>query len=1561
MFHVDDGVLGEADYLAFDPEDAPHLLMPPDEPAGAADTRLSYAPDRFPDPANAVVDWCDGPGRLTGDVRGLIDDHRLAVDVQGGDVMHFGDGGMLGVGMGAMEYVVEDSVPAGEGRGHGRADAPFVPGEYQTHGPPPPPLETLPYALSGYAQDWGLGDLGIPAHAATVLALVPRNVGFHNVLALPAAGPDFVLCQLNMREVIWYQRQVMNPTVMPRDQWTHSQRRRYQMLLLNGPGAAPAAGAAMEGLPVFDNTSGARRGAEAQWEARITPAQVEGMVGAGGANTWLYVVYPIHGGRVTYSDPENPGGGIHTVATGGRARYVSLLPLTVHVARHWLDYAAATRRRRKFDDHTEETDFRQGIVDMYAVDQVPLYACVPWPIDMRSGNIEHLSNDVLEGRLDRPVVGVRGLYSRSSRSGAAARAGGWFPAYLSLFDGAPDSWLTFLSQRLDVYVSRQHYLQAPHHGALSIATDTVACFYKAVTQTFWDLHEIELAELRGWLLGVGGTHAVNPDGVIDIAQARRIIDRIVESTAERIEGLGLKPLLFVFVTERSGTPLHRREPMTPRGWPRLKFPEYTYAGRGVVPCRLRGVTLPSRRVVTMGLVAGHWFPVMSTGLARHDFLQYLTDGATNPRKRELALAHFEVALRSVDISLSLTSFDMLRYIAFYLDKNRPTVVESISMNDVLTKKDTYEDMNTLSRPPANAVYTEGEMNHMVKRIDDGAPDSGSAHSDRLRRLRNLDAHYVIDYEDTSQDHVPYMVAAAFVDLNASSPRDIHTQTFFIAPGSPVRGDVFRRFVLPHSRRLHPDYPVGEVGARDLFEWYVNGGQWKAAGPGVKKMPPARNIGLWAHNMTYDFRHMAADATAAGGFIMPDTFLQHHGKVVSVAFYFPEWNLMAHFRDSWRLMGPDMSVKKMPKAFGFDSDGLMKKELFLHDWMADGSLHTDYPTFDSPVPIARLREIVDKGLLDGKALTPFPWDDFLVAAAPFINTEEGTIRLFRYAQVYCAQDVVITAFGLLTFAKRVGEMTAHTVDALQCLSASSIADRYFKASRVYEGCVALNGLLGGFFRQFAVGGRCASAWNYTALRPAADEQVLDQDARSLYPSAMLSLSDVHGGFLRGHPRLLSPVSHSTMADVVRETTWSGWFVQTRPLDSTAPAPIFYPLGLYPLIPSRDATERSCDEDGEVSAADGGASMQWINDLRAGAPGVPSILHWDIISFHDYLLHQRGRYSPTDFHVIGGYYFTDGRTPVVRSVVQQLYAERLAARDPALKVVLKLLLNSAYGKLLEHPPLTRVRVEDDPKRMLDFVNSRHHLVINASPLTGGDTPHWGVTLRSPYAVSYSRPHLAAEVLSMSKALMNRLACSVVPRCVMGLDRPPRPDEIFDSLETRRLPWDVIIYTDTDSLHMTARLWQNIVDTLTPTSPLPLDGDQMLQYHSDFPDSGPTQDALYVSKKIYCVTFATPGTPPVCALKGVPMPALLHAAGLTTLSNGVMDVYERLARGEPVPFDLEITAEGAHGNKRAFFCVDRWRTGFAMQTVQQRRVRVLSISPSGREDPFDSSELPSLDCIV
>ena len=234
------------------------------------------------------------------------------------------------------------------------------------------------------------------------------------------------------------------------------------------------------------------------------------------------------------------------------------------------------------------------------------------------------------------------------------------------------------------------------------------------------------------------------------------------------------------------------------------------------------------------------------------------------------------------------------------------------------------------------------------------------------------------------------------------------------------------------------------------------------------------------------------------------------------------------------------------------------------------------------------------------------------------------------------------------------------------------------------------------------------------------------------------------------------------------------------------------------------------------------------------------------------------------------------------MQKLFELRLKYKkeDNPLQEVIKLILNSIYGKTILKPIETKIRIvkNEDADR---FIRKNYNSIAEIEPLYNGDFTIF--KLYKPIVRHFNFCPLGVDILSMSKRIMN---------------------EVFCTAEDNNIK---IFYQDTDSGHYYRKDLQVLAQLFEAKYGRKLIGKNLGQFHSDFAEvvkgkESHAMNSIFVGKKTYIdQLYATndEGKTEIgfhCRMKGVKQDVITITAN-EMFPDAVQCVYDK-AKGLHVP---------------------------------------------------------------
>jgi hypothetical protein len=602
----------------------------------------------------------------------------------------------------------------------------------------------------------------------------------------------------------------------------------------------------------------------------------------------------------------------------------------------------------------------------------------------------------------------------------------------------------------------------------------------------------------------------------------------------------------------------------------------------------------------------------------------------------------------------------------------------------------------------------------------------------------------------------------------------------------------------------------------------------------------KNSIIYAHNMAFDFRVFIDHLYELQTPIESGTKLkQIQGKYQRGTYINKEGETKKSFihllfKDSYSFLPEKLS--KLPEMLDLPCGD---KEVFPYTLINEEN-------FDKCVPIAKCREHVKKGLRKAFTLNAKKIGAF--------NEEDKSVDMKKYTIHYCMQDTRILAHAFVKFRKQILQVCK--LDILPRLSLPQLADDFLKSRGVYDGCFAISGISQDFIRRCCVGGRvmCNSnkKWHIKAGaktmvngQEVCDEinsgAIADFDAVSLYPSAMSMMK----GYVKGLPKVLTNEQISNFDSIKK--SFDAYYVEIEVINHTINRD-------FPLLSIKD-------RDG---------IRDFTNDINGKRFYLDNIALEDLVEFQG-----------VAYKVIRGYYFNDGYNTQITETINFMFNERLRLKKVGnnLQNVYKLLMNASYGKLIQKAIKTS-------KKFIEASELRRYVAKNYKFIDSYDKINddlYVIRENKSSITHFTACHIASNILSMSKRLMNRVMC------------------LADDNDIK------IYYQDTDSMHLHEKAIPILSELFKQKYGSELIGKAMCQFHTDFSvsDKSATNiravESVFIGKKVYIDKLKyTNGYGNTkydyhIRVKGVP------TQSIRDFDADYMNTYGRLFAGEALEFDL------------------------------------------------------------
>ena len=447
-----------------------------------------------------------------------------------------------------------------------------------------------------------------------------------------------------------------------------------------------------------------------------------------------------------------------------------------------------------------------------------------------------------------------------------------------------------------------------------------------------------------------------------------------------------------------------------------------------------------------------------------------------------------------------------------------------------------------------------------------------------------------------------------------------------------------------------------------------------------------------------------------------------------------------FRDSFKLA--PFALSKFCSEFQLN-ESLNKKEAIAYEYYNTKILDYSKTSID-----------------EYKKLLSYDLHDIFINNIKDFKTSSTTFDALEYYKYYLKYDCLVLKHGLIKFNEIIKNITHNKLNIFECLTISSLTDKHMTNNLAYKDIYQVNRNLRDYIGRAVYGGRVYV--NPLYEKKIVEGKTADYDGVSLYPSAIKRLLCDERGL---------PTGPAIRFNKNELNEWNN--------------KIYSILTVKILKVNKSQQMPMIAHRGEIT------------DYKNEPPLEPVVI--DSITLEDYI-----KFHKIEYELIEGVYWNEKTNNKIGIIIEQLFSERMKHKkeSPCIANILKLMLNSAYGKTIMKKSDTKSIIKKTAEcdkyiynnfntiKEIKKLNDSQSEIINFNP-----------------DLSYNRAHIGCAILSMSKRIMN---------------------EVFDVANTNNIK---IYYTDTDSIHLeydkTALLEKKYFEIYNKV----LNGKALGQFHNDF----------------------------------------------------------------------------------------------------------------------------------
>lgn len=729
---------------------------------------------------------------------------------------------------------------------------------------------------------------------------------------------------------------------------------------------------------------------------------------------------------------------------------------------------------------------------------------------------------------------------------------------------------------------------------------------------------------------------------------------------------------------------------------------------------------------------------------------------------------------------------------------------------------------------------------------------------------DIKTHYNViafDFETTTDGdiHKPYMCSIAFFEHLADIPFSFRETDDFLTGDIAVRNPLTDLGAIIGTRSFY-----GKDCGQQMIDFIVQNNRYV-------------QLILIAHNMRYDLNQLMASSSS----VIEDGIFKTASRTNCATLMLKTTGGVEEKRvlllDTLQLM--PMDLRSLAKTFELQ----MEKEYMPYQLYNEDFFRRGYgPDLEMDRNVVLEKAKNDLGGDQSEGFKSFYSNCVLNLN---MNLTSGNFEAMKYATFYCERDCEILLMGFtknreevakVQYIDKHGEFLRCNLDVVHAVSVAQLASHMLGKSGCFEGTFLLSGTLRDYISTSVVGGRTMLEAN---VPHEVNENIQNMDACSLYPSAMKRIAEKFSGFPMGLPKMWSPEVNLRGEEIV-------YYVITVMITKVGIPRTF------PLLSTRTS---------------------------AGGRHFTNMLEGELITMDKVSWEDIQRFQGVEGEIRCGLYFDQGGNKKIGELIQYMYDKRKELKDEgknAAQVVMKLMMNSAYGRTIMKPIETDMHFLSGEDR-IDKYLGKHNVSIKTISMVRDD--FCIVERHKSVFTHFSQPQIGSFILSTSKQIMNEVMC-------LAEDNGMR-----------------IHYQDTDSMHMLVKdmprlgevFYQEYGRPLYSVTDSPIgilkpyekEGEHLGLFHGDFEklkgyEEAESINSIYCGKKMYINVLqyreigAREKTKLVyhTKLKGVPKSALI--AYYESIKeeygyNSMLDVYKSMLYGERHKIDL------LKSNKVFFHC--------------------------------------------
>lgn len=238
--------------------------------------------------------------------------------------------------------------------------------------------------------------------------------------------------------------------------------------------------------------------------------------------------------------------------------------------------------------------------------------------------------------------------------------------------------------------------------------------------------------------------------------------------------------------------------------------------------------------------------------------------------------------------------------------------------------------------------------------------------------------------------------------------------------------------------------------------------------------------VYFHNLKYDYHLLEQYLNVT------DT-CEKDGQVYSISCIYKKQKI--ELRDSYKLL--PFKLSKFQKEFKLSAK-ICKKEAISYTYYTKDNNNQEINIYDYCKRLSKKEQAIFNKV---------------ITKEPSYNISTQTFNPLSYYKEYLRLDCLVLKKGLEKFETLIKEITENKMSIYECLTISSLTDKYMTIEGAYKGVYEVQGNLRAYIAKAVYGGRvcCNKKWKKQVIKG----KIADYDGVSLYPSAIFRLCRTMG--------------------------------------------------------------------------------------------------------------------------------------------------------------------------------------------------------------------------------------------------------------------------------------------------------------------------------------------------------------------------------------------------------------------------------------------------------------------